>query len=101
MLLTKDCQQAVWKACFPAARPREADFLWEGGRGPWETAQFAVFHGWGPAFHRTIRARARAAPLPHRLLGAEGGLGGDFGAVDSATSKAAFFLRRSAASQMA
>ena len=95
----------MWKACFPADRPREADFPVGRGAGPVEIPppklrglegdpagihsmpgprRHRDFHGRGPALHRTIRARAWPAPLPQCRLWAEGGSGGDFGPADYA-----------------
>lgn len=59
---------------FPAARPREADFLWEGGRDPLETPA-GVFHGRAHAFH------GKSAPEHGPTQG--GGPGGDQAVVDS------------------
>jgi len=61
----------------PAVRPREADFLWEGGRDPWETPA-GVFHGRGPAFH------GKSAPEHGPTQGGAGG--GDQTVVDSVSN---------------
>jgi len=61
------------RAAFSSRRPREADFLWEGGRDPWETPA-GVFHGRGPAFH------GKSAP-EHGPT--QGGAGGDQAVADS------------------
>ena len=56
------------RAAFSSRRPREAGFPWKGGRDPWETAPFAVFHGRGPAFH------GKSAPEQGTAPGGSGGV---------------------------
>jgi hypothetical protein len=51
MMKTNACGPCGKPKGFSSRRLREADFLWEGGRGPWETAQLAVYHGRVPASH--------------------------------------------------
>lgn len=51
MMKTNACGSCGKPKGFSSRRPREADFLWEEGRDPWQTAQFAVSHGRDPAFH--------------------------------------------------
>ncbi len=45
MMKTNACGPCGKPKGFSSRRPREVDFLWEEGRGPWETAQLAVSPG--------------------------------------------------------
>ena len=47
------------RVAFSSRRPREAGFLWEGGRDPWEPL-LGRFPREGPRFTWEIRARAGA-----------------------------------------